>query len=202
MTFNSTKLKISFSIRFLILADAIVIGLLVFLLILPSYKKMEDASNKVISSKKTLEGDQEILDNLKEIREEYQQIQDDIEKVNMVLPQGEKISELLTQLEAMTLDAGLFCESIKPIFTEEEISSVAKAQEQKKGEIKSPTSYKPLGISLELSGNYESFKKYLYNIEKNIRIIDVTSISIKKPSSEEGGENLFDFALELKTYYQ
>ena len=49
------KFKISFSIPFLILADAIVIGLLIFLLIFPSYKKMEDINNEMISSEKTLE---------------------------------------------------------------------------------------------------------------------------------------------------
>ena len=196
------KFKISFSIPFLILADAIMIGLLIFLLILPSYKKMEDINNKIISSEETLEEEQEILNNLKEIREEYQQVKDDMEKINMVLPQGEEIPELLVQLEAMVLDAGLFCESIKPISTEEEVDSTTELQDQEEKEIKRITSYKPLDISVELTGNYESFKKYLDNLEKNIRITNITSITIDKPDSEEGGENLFDFALELKTYYQ
>ncbi len=195
------KFKISFSIPFLILADAIVIGLLIFLLILPSYKKMEDINNKIISSEETLEEEQEILNNLKEIREEYQQVKDDMEKINMVLPQGEEIPELLVQLEAMVLDAGLFCESIKPISTEEEVGSTTEEFQDQK-EAKKIVSYRPLDISVELSGNYKSFKKYIDNLEKNIRITNITSITIDKPDSEEGGENLFDFTLELKTYYQ
>ena len=194
------KFKISFSIPFLILADAIVIGLLIFLLIFPNYKKMEDINNKMISSGKTLEEEQEILNNLKEMREEYQQVKDDMEKINMVLPQGEEIPELLVQLEAMVLDAGLFCESIKPISTEEEVASITESQDQEGA--KETVSYRPLDISVELTGNYKSFKRYLDNLEKNIRILNITSITIVKPDFEEGGENLFDFALELKTYYQ
>ncbi len=201
MTFDSKKkFKTSFSISLLILIDVIVIGVLVFLLILPSYKNMEDINEKIISSREALEEKQETSSSLKKMREEYQQVEDDVEKINMVLPQGKEISSLLVQLEAMALDAGLFCESVNPISTGEESGSATEAVGEE--ETKEITFYKPLSVSVELSGSYKSFKKYLSDIEKNIRIIDITSITISKADSKEGEENLLDFDLELKTYYQ
>ena len=53
-------------------------------------------------------------------------------------------------------------------------------------------------IILNVSGPYESFKEFLRDLEKNLRLIDVQEISFITPPQG----TTFDFNLRLKTYFQ
>ena len=57
-------------------------------------------------------------------------------------------------------------------------------------------SYKTVGASMELVGEYQPFKDFLHDLESYIRIIDVDTLTL---SPSKAG---FDFKLTVKTYYQ
>jgi len=98
----------------------------------------------------------------------------ELEKINYVLDKNVNLPNILRQIETLrvlakqsNLELGVFDFSF-----EEGI----------------------LIINLSLDGgNYQSVKKYLNEIEKNIRVMDVTGISLKNIGSS--------FSLTIQTYY-
>lgn len=62
--------------------------------------------------------------------------------------------------------------------------------------------YKTITITMRLVGQYEQFLLFLKDVELNLRLIDVGTLSIKPPASQKTGENsnILEYSLEVFTY--
>lgn len=58
-------------------------------------------------------------------------------------------------------------------------------------------------VEFSTKGTYESFEKFLFEIEHNLRLVDLKSVSFKVPDSKQNGvnQNIYEFALKVETYW-
>lgn len=115
------------------------------------------------------------------------------------LPEGAAAADFLVNLEAMTKKRGLALKRVDLASTVEVKGGVG---QPKAGGIATATQTKgailEFPVSLNVAGSYESFKEFLQDLEKNLRLIGVQEISFIAPS--RGGT--VDFTMRLKTYHQ
>lgn len=122
--------------------------------------------------------------------------------IDKAIPVGAKAAEFMVDLEAITKKRGLALKRIDLAGTIE-----VQAKGNTPGQpitSRTPTTAPdqeailefPIGLSV--SGSYESFKGFLQDLEKNLRIIDVQDIAFISPPKGE----IFDFTLRIKTYFQ
>lgn len=201
----------------IILAVGIAIACVVFFLILPAYDAVGVLSTSLEEEKAKLEEAQNIDQNIKELADEYEQNAKEIEKLMAILPKKEELASLLVQLEALAGAHGLFMGSVD--FVEASKKSVktprvmpeADDLSLKSGAATSQITsapgslaenYKTLQVSLKLSGGYAAFKKYLEALEKNVRLMDVSSLNVSSNSASGVAGQNFSFSVSVNVYYQ
>lgn len=176
----------------------IIFGLLIF--VKPKY---ENVKNDISRTKETETVEylkqSARLNELKKIKESYDKInQEDIKKLDLMVPMGLDKEELLAQLEKIILQNGLLFSNLavkeageksppadKLVLIKE---SAAASNLSSSGEIKS------LNISLPLAGlSYEGLKNVLEVFQNNLRLMDINHLSY-----DPGGQTI---NLEITTYY-
>jgi Tfp pilus assembly protein PilO len=58
--------------------------------------------------------------------------------------------------------------------------------------------YGTIGISFSVTASYEKFQDFLGDLEKSLRLVEITDLSITGNSASTG---LYDFSVSLKTYW-
>jgi len=56
--------------------------------------------------------------------------------------------------------------------------------------------YGTVGLSFTVSSSYTNFQNFLNDLERSLRLVDITSLSVKGSDT-----NIYDFSVELKTYW-
>lgn len=171
-----------------------------FLLLKPKYIHLRTEVSKEVELKKIQLADKE------KTRQELKRYQDKIEalspldkeRLDIFLPVGVQLPELLVQLNSLAKDSNLSLDSVE--VTERKVKSFKKDKETAiTKEINDDGPAKGLinilDVSLSLSGgDYFSFKRFLKNMETNLRLFDEVAISFISES--------FNYVINLKTYYR
>lgn len=132
------------------------------------------------------------------------------------MPSGPNVAGALAQLYGIAADNGLVIQNIvisPPIVQLQSKGQVLQAQVDAVNSGSALTSSqikKPMGtLSLQItaSGSYENFKNFLSQLETNIRIFDVTGVSITPPLSGISGARgvsatSLTYSVSVITYYQ
>ena len=117
-----------------------------------------------------------------------------LDLLRQVLPAQANVPELIAQVDALTRKSGFEMNSID--ITESGATGLVKRGGTKNIQINN-TPLRLVNINLSVTGgNYPSFKILLDNIEKNIRLLDLNSVSFSGGTSEAVG-----YSLNLRTYY-
>lgn len=160
-----------------------------FLFIYPQYQQMvkdDEAANKSLQVQ--YETQSSYLSAIRNLRNSYQSISGvDREKIEKMVPVGDKIIDLIPEIESMALKNSVVLNSIK-------IEPNLKAPSQTQAKAKVETGIKlepPVGIFEQLpegigsakieinlsSVNYQIFKNLLKTFENNLRLLDTAKIS-------------------------
>jgi Tfp pilus assembly protein PilO len=183
------------------------LALVTIFFIMPTFDSVnidrQIASDKLVALEEAKLFNQRIA----ELNSQYKS--EELEKLLSVLPKEEELSALLIQLEGLATSNGLIMESVdfskigeesdaqepQPTLESEEIG-VENGLAVQTTKIQP---YKILLVSLKLNGDYNAFKNYLQAVEKNLRLMDVVSMSL-------GGNSIiaqnFSFSINLQVYYQ
>ena len=162
--------------------------------------------------KKSLEERSQYLDRLKVSLEKYNNInQAEVDKISRIIPSSESLPDLFVLFEQLAKTSDLSLDSIN-ISTGKSLGDATgtaaaspSASTSTTGVQAATPSSKNIyvqDIALDFSGakTYEGLKKFLEILEKEMRLIDVTSLSFD-PKGFEGGESESGINLNLKTYY-
>ena len=60
--------------------------------------------------------------------------------------------------------------------------------------------YKTNTVTFSVTGTYAQFMRFLQNLELNLQLLDLTSITIQPGTGPKSGDIPMDFSLEMKTY--
>ena len=170
---------------------------IVIFLDMPEIQGILDLRKNIKNEKELFLEKQDISAKVEKLREDYKANEENIKKVNYILPSDKDIPNLIVQLEALAFEGGMILENFDLSTTEERVvSRAAEVRTQEEVQIKD---YQILVIDLKLIGDYSGLKRFLEAIEENMRLMDIESITLS-PQSE--GALLFDFEIIIKTYYQ
>lgn len=187
---------------FLIIAGAISGAVLIAtLFILPAYQEAKVLRQEVASEEDSLQRKKDLISQIEALTEKFQQSQDKVEKINLIVPQDPNIPEAIIQLESLAARSGMILGSI-------DLGAQKSGQLQRRGEDISDEEtsedglrYKTLLMKQKVIGSYSSFKNYLKAVEENMRLIDVVSVIFSSPGSEDG-RSVFEYTLSLNAYWQ
>lgn len=165
--------------------------------------QMSAEFDKLIANRDTL------LDQINSITK------DNLDRLDNVFPRGPHTSELLVALEALTVENNVALgrvDLVSPDTSSQAPPALAsrpasqprptapaaagQAPRQASGEI---TGAQELPFSIQITGTYLNFKKFLASVEKNLRLIDMEGVSF---GASGKGDEALGITLKAKTYYQ
>jgi len=165
----------------------------------PKFQEILDLRNEVEIQKNTFLKEEDLLAKVENLKSRYEKNEEELKKVNYILPTGEDVPNLIVQIEAIALESGVALESINISSVDGSGSTRRPGQE---ATITEEKDYEILSIRLNISGQYEAFKNFLKTIENNIRLMDIQVFSFSLESSEAlETVPIFTFNLTLNTYY-
>ena len=201
--------------RLIIIGSLSALALAVAFLIMPALDSLNADRQFVAEQKSTLEQITSFNQKIEEMNRQYKA--EELERLLSILPKEEELPSLLIQLEALATGNGLIMESVDfseiaqtsetaPPRPSPELQNVFPQSQETSGksaslnpqEVQSAL-YKILAVRLKLSGGYGAFKNYLQAVEKNLRLMDVSSLDLNTSS---GTAQNFAFSVNLQVYYQ
>jgi len=199
--------------KLIIIGSLSALALVVAFLIMPAYDNLNANRQIIAQEKSTLEQITAFNQKIEEMNRQYKA--EELERLLSVLPKEEELPSLLIQLEALAIGNGLIMESVDfseitsgvtPPQPSPELQNVLPTSQEASGESvlgnqqeTQATPYKILAVRLKLSGGYDAFKNYLQAVEKNLRLMDVTSLDL---DSKSGITQYLAFSVNLQVYYQ
>ena len=112
----------------------------------------------------------------------------DVDALKKVLPDNVNTVELALNLDAIGSKYGISIKSIK-IIKEKDVNATV---------IQAPTgkAYDKVIVSFSFISTYENFKKFMYDLERSLRIIEVRSVRFETTDNE-----LTEYQLQVETYW-
>jgi len=158
-----------------------------FWLILPQFGALASVNQEIKDKQLVLATGQANIQAAKSLLAKYEKLQisenENLDKINSLLPQENNHEAVISNLEAIVLHNGLL------------INSVSIAPQDKKADGSSlPANLGAVKISLDLIGvDYQALKNILTAIEHNLRMLDVVAV---KFSPKDASANL-----DILAYY-
>jgi Tfp pilus assembly protein PilO len=160
----------------------------------PEMEQRKDLVNKIneTQEKITMLKDYQAKFNL--LIQNYQNLGDKIEMINQALPNEPQTAQVLATLDAISKTTGLPLNSLN-------FNTQTKDNYEK---------LNLLGIKTDFNASYDTFKVWLGEIEKELRLTNLNKINIKVVSSPSSlgkktktkSSSILQFSLDLLTYYQ
>jgi len=150
---NSTRVYIGASL----IAFACI---LFFGMIMPAYDGIKSRREALDQRNQLLAQQLAIVQNLNDLKTKAAQKAADIKQFNYLVPPSKDVANLVEMLQTLAIQNGLEMETLTTGLNLNDNKTVYTIQT----------------IDMTLNGNYPSFRSYIDNIEKNIRIIDINAI--------------------------
>jgi len=197
----------------LLLAGALIVY---FEFIIPSYGNLEMLKGQVESEQQLYGNEKQISTNVNSLLASYNSNSSTSQLVDMALPVGEDLSGALAQVYGLAQNSNVTVQStgisVQAVQAATGGSTAPTAPPGGSGLAAAASTgsiIKPTGsISIQISGtgSYESIKSFLQGLESNIRIFDVTGMTLQPasgPDTKTGAtQDLFTYSLTATTYYQ
>ncbi|MFY9461959.1 MAG: type 4a pilus biogenesis protein PilO [Candidatus Sungiibacteriota bacterium] len=167
--------------------------------VLPAWEDVSAARLEIRKLIRVNDELQAIAKTRDELTEQYNSIsQSDLVRLSAVLPQGLDSAQFLRDMEALATRHGLFLKSLDFIKQPTTVTVSASIQ------LPATRLYAPANVSFNVRGTYESLRAFLVDLEKMIRITDISDITFTAQAAvpKEGviGPALFEYALKGAIY--
>jgi Tfp pilus assembly protein PilO len=198
-----------------------IVGVLFFFVIDPIYKDVRQLKSDVSTYNVALDNSTELQKTRDSLIETYKNIKkEDKERLNHFLPSTINNIELILEIEKIASLHGMPIKDIKfdsmNVGAKDTTVPASKDKDVVVAEA-NPKDYLPYGIfpiSFSVDGDYNTFVAFLTDLERNLRLVDIKSISFTVPSpsqnaggSTQGGNvnqtnpNIFSYSLKVETYW-
>ena len=144
-------------------AGLIAIAVVLFwALALPFYNGISDLDVAVKEREDLLNSRNTIIANIKNLNKEYQKRIPEIAKLSAIVPSKKSIAEILSAVNDVSAKNGI-----------ELTSSAIIGQKTSDADV-SP--YNLLSLEMGLNGSYPGLTNFLKSLERNLRLVDITSV--------------------------
>lgn len=206
---QETKRLSSLIIAALILAAALVVY---FEFIVPAYTNLEAIKGQEESEATLYANETQIVNQGKSLLAAYQSDASSSQSVAMALPVGQDVSGALAQIYGIAANTGITIQqtgisvqAVQAITPQGTAAGSQIANAAAAGSVIKPTG--TVSFQIGGSGSYESFKNFLQGLETNIRIFDVTAVSLQPDAilatkTQAANQDMFTYTMTVVTYYQ
>ena len=185
------------------LAFLIAAFIIYFDFVSPAYGDMQTLKGKEISEQDFLSQESATVQQVQKLIAAYQNESQAQGAVALSLPSKQDISGALTQIYGIAAVNNVSFQKVN-------ISISSILPNAGNSTITTNTSSSPLikslgsiSFAITASGSYEDFKNFLSEIETNVRLFDIKSLSVQPVSqSGSGAKDFFNYDLTIMAYYQ
>lgn len=200
---QDTKRFSSIVIAVLIIVAALVVY---FEFIVPAYATLETTKGQEESEQTLYGNEQQIVTQAQALLANYESESSSSQSVGLALPVGQDVSGALAQIYGIGASTGVTVQNTA--ISVQAVQSPTPS-DGSDGQIASAATTgsitKPLGtVTLQIngSGSYEAFKAFLQGLQTNIRLFDVSAISLQPAGAGIADQDLFNYSVTVVTYYQ
>lgn len=166
-------------------AGLIAIAMILFwTLVLPFYNEVSDLDTAVKEEEDLLKSRNTIITNIDNLNKEYQKRISEIAKLSAIVPSKKSLAEVLSAINDVSNKSGV-----------ELFSSSITGQ---KSSDTDTNSYNVLTLDMNLNGSYLGLTNFLKALEKNLRLVDITSVDATAGS---GNTSVLNFVIKGNAYY-
>ena len=146
---------------------------------------------QVSSYNETINTAKKVRSSIDKTLGEYNAIsQDNVDRINKMVPSGAESMKLVVQIDDMMRKNGL---SLTGIDSKDSIDEKPASLVSKNGGRTAET----VSLSIKARGSYESFHSFIKQLEKSLRLIDVVSVKISPV-----GQDDYSFSIEAVSYWR
>lgn len=164
--------------------------------ILVFFKISSDATN-VSEQHLRLEGVVEKQSSLAKLEGRYKDIEENIPQINNTLPDKKEASKLLADLDSLAKESGLRLTMVQAVSANKK--QTASDDPSLLQTIKGKNSLE-LPLQLKLEGGFSGFSSFVKRIENYQRLINISSIDIKRASKEDNKTDQIEADLKVTAY--
>jgi len=198
----------------MILALAFIVAslLVLFDFIQPTYGDVQTLRGKQVADEDFLTQEQNVVTQAQNLLAQYKSQGTNQSQLALAMPSGPDVAGGLAQIYGLAALNGL---TVQSITLSTPVVAAAQSAQTLGGTNASPLTasqiVKPMGtLTIQMTGtaSYEGLKSFLSGLETNIRIFDVTGISIQPANITVTGKSvsfnndLFSYNMTVVTYYQ
>jgi len=168
--------------------------IIVFLFALPQYEESKELQAKVAEKNAEYNGKSIYYQKISDLMLELENKQVALKKVESALPIDFSIASVAYFLQKKASESGLIIKS----FNFSDTVSPNSAEQNK--------AIKDISFNIDLAGNYQGLKNFLYSLEKSSRIFEINTISFASLAPPQTGQPVknplpvYNFKLEIKTH--
>lgn len=152
--------------------------------VFPEYNKISELNIALEERQELYDSRSAIIKRIKDLNKEYQQRAADITRISSVLPSKKSLAEAVSAIDRLSTQSGLQLISA---------TIAGKPSDSQEG------AYNFLPIEISMGGGYPGLVSFLQAAEKNLRIIDITSMDAAAGSADN--PRLLNFSLKGNAYY-
>ena len=165
---------------------AVLAGLAVivfWILTMPIWDRMSLLNEAIAGRNDILASRKDLLKKVDELNAQYRERTSDVSKISSIVPSSKSAAELVSTLEAISQQSGMQLVEVvmsDPGDTQQGLQTVL--------------------FELGLIGNYPSLNVFLESLEKNLRLTDISEMSVTQ-ASLTGAHISLNFRIKAKAYY-
>lgn len=200
----TTKRLSSTVLAILILVGAVVVF---FELVQPEYTTLMTLKGKQASEQDLLTSQKKLVTQAQSVLATYQSQASSTQAVNLAMPMGQNSATAIAQIYGLATNSALSIQGIS-------ISLQNASQSTQTNSNSSTTSSLlrakgSVTFQISASGSYEALKTFLQGLEANVRVFDVTGLSVHPVNavtsngvSQASTQDLYTYSITAVAYYQ
>jgi len=188
--------------QILMVAGAIV---LFYMYIDPKFKEIKILVEEKKSYDDILQKSKELISMRNKLRESYNKFsEEDLNKLNKVVPDTVDNVRLILDIDSIADKYGIILRNIATTdMSPARTSDSDKDQKDSTILVSSGNQFGTIGLSFSFISSYETFKLFLRDLEKSMRIVDVKNLTVSasEVQKEKEGQNFYNYSISLETYW-
>ena len=170
----------------------------------PQYKSLQ-ASRQVVGSY------DQALNNSKTLAEERDKLiqksnsigADNLAKLEKLLPSSVDNIRLILEIEKIALPYGMSIKDVKYDVVNKDTANTPSSGFINGGSSNQPSNrdYGVLNLEFSTEGSYKNFISFTKNLESNLRILDISSVSFSSVSGALSSAEVYKYSFKIKTYW-
>ncbi len=167
----------------------------------PAYANLNRLRGELVSRKQLAAEEKEVVLRVKDLVATYDSSAAAQEALAAAFPLQPNIADAVGQLNGLLLTSALAPQSfVIDLVDQNPITSVTRVARRSATSTLSVAPIGTVSFRVRTAGTYEDVKRFLHDLETNIRIMDVTSVSFRP--AQQATQNLYVLEFAVAAYYQ